>query len=170
MALLRVATYNINCCRDYIDAWGDKSPRAIADFIEKEQIEICGLNEVDINSERSLGYNQPEYVIDKLEELTGETYYSCFAAGLDGYHPPFDKEYAPTQGKALYGNAIISKYPIVNYRTVKVALEGTACCDRWIRASCISHCRGEDWRRNYYGNMYAFWNYEGRENVGGRNA
>ena len=123
MALLRVATYNINCCRDYIDAWGDKSPRAIADFIEKEQIEICGLNEVDINSERSLGYNQPEYVIDKLEELTGETYYSCFAAGLDGYHPPFDKEYAPTQGKAMYGNAIISKYPIVNYRTVKVALK-----------------------------------------------
>ena len=54
MGLLRVATYNINCCRDYIDAWGDKSPRAIADFIEKEQIEICGLNEVDINSERSL--------------------------------------------------------------------------------------------------------------------
>lgn len=123
MRLLRVATYNINCCRDYIDAWGDKSPRAIADFIEKEQIEICGLNEVDINSERSLGYNQPEYVIDKLEELTGETYYSCFAAGLDGYHPPFDKEYAPTQGKAMYGNAIISKYPIVNYRTVKVALK-----------------------------------------------
>ena len=123
MALLRVATYNIKCCRDYIDAWGDKSPRAIADFIEKEQIEICGLNEVDINSERSLGYNQPEYVIDKLEELTGKTYYSCFAAGLDGYHPPFDKEYAPTQGKAMYGNAIISKYSIVNYRTVKVALK-----------------------------------------------
>ena len=72
MKLLRVATYNINCCRDYIDAWGDKSPRAIADFIEKEQIEICGLNEVDINSERSLGYNQPEYVIDKLEETTGD--------------------------------------------------------------------------------------------------
>lgn len=121
MSLLRVATYNINCCRDYIDAWGDKSPRAIADFIEKEQIDICGLNEVDINSERSLGYNQPEYVKDKLEELTGETYYACFAAGLDGYHPPFDAEYAPTQGKAMYGNAIISRYPIVNYRTVRVA-------------------------------------------------
>ena len=36
MSLLRVATYNINCCRDYIDAWGDKSPRAIADFIVEE--------------------------------------------------------------------------------------------------------------------------------------
>ena len=74
MSLLRVATYNINCCRDYIDAWGDKSPRAIADFIEKEQIDICGLNEVDINSERSLGYNQPEYVKDKLD--------GCIAHGL----------------------------------------------------------------------------------------
>ncbi len=123
MKLLRVATYNINCCRDYIDAWGDKTPHAVADFIKNEKIEICGLNEVDINSERSLGYNQPEYVKNKLEELTGETYYYCFAAGLDGYHPPFDTDYAPTQGKALYGNAIVSKYPILNFRTVKVAVK-----------------------------------------------
>ncbi len=123
MSMLRVATYNINCCRDYIDAWGDKTPRAVADFIQKEQIDICGLNEVDVNSERSLGYNQPEYIKEKLEELTGNTYYYCFAAGLDGYHPPFDTDYAPTQGKAMYGNAIVSKYPIVSFRTVKVALK-----------------------------------------------
>jgi len=123
MKLLQVATYNINCCRDYINAWGDKSPRAIADFIKNEQIDICGLNEVDINSERSLGYNQPEYVKEKLEEMTGESYYYCFAAGLEGYHPPFDAQYAPTQGRALYGNAIVSKYPIENYRTVKVAFK-----------------------------------------------
>ena len=66
--------------------------------------------------------NGTAYEIE-LEELTGETYYYCFAAGLDGYHPPFDADYAPTQGKALYGNAIVSKYPILNFRTVKVAVK-----------------------------------------------
>jgi endonuclease/exonuclease/phosphatase family metal-dependent hydrolase len=123
MEKLRVATYNINCCRDYIDAWGDKSPRAVVAFIKEEKIDICGLNEVDVNSERSLGYDQPKFVKEKLEEETGEKYYYCFAAGLDGYHPPYDKEYVPTQGKAMYGNALVSRYPIVNYRTVKVALK-----------------------------------------------
>ena len=131
---LNVATYNILHCADLTDpetqetggdglAFPDKYVQLIQDY----EIDIIGMNEVDVNCQRSMGAykseyrneykcNQPKYIAEKLTEQTGEQYYWAFAASITN-HSRIEAAFA---GDALYGNAIISRYPIVSTRNFKV--------------------------------------------------
>ena len=123
-----VATYNIVRCSDQADPDKAIHPDNIVDFIVDNDIAICGLQEVEINSSRSLGWvkdeyykdgsHQPRYIAKKVSEKTGEDYYWAFSPSLDGYHAPAH----PELGDAQYGNALITKYPIVDMRYVNVAV------------------------------------------------
>lgn len=108
---LKVATYNVHRCEDV-----GSDPTKIAEFIKEYEIDIIGLNELDVNCNRSAGYNQPKVMCDWLTKNTGTQYYYAFAAALDGYH----KAAIAKDGNAQYGNAIISKYPIESTRVVYV--------------------------------------------------
>lgn len=122
-----VATYNIVRCEDQSDKLGETRPDNIVNFIYDNKIAICGLQEVEINSTRSAGWktdeyykegsHQPRYIADKLTEKTGEQYYWAFSVSLEGVHTPAHRD----DGPALYGNALISKYPIKSQRYVQMA-------------------------------------------------
>ncbi len=126
---LNIATYNI--------AHGEEGLTNIIKLIKDEKVDICGLNEVDRNMVRSSGLDQPKYMAEKLTRDTGEQYYWAFAAALDGYSTPFDAEYAETDGKAQYGNAIISKYPIVSARTVLISMREGQLEDNYERRALL---------------------------------
>lgn len=125
---LNVATYNILHAMDYpsyVKGETDINPDHIADFIYDNKIEICGLNEVDINCDRSSGFrmsdyykggsNQPKYIAEVLTERTGEQYYWAFGPALEGALAA-----AHSGSISMYGNAVISKYPILSVRNIQV--------------------------------------------------
>ncbi len=128
---LNVATYNILHCGDLTaddaNEHGAAHPDKYVELIRDNAIDIIGMNEVDINCQRSMGAakseyrevyhgNQPKYIAEKLTEQTGEQYYWEFAASITN-HKRIPAAFA---GDALYGNAIISRYPIVSTDTFKV--------------------------------------------------
>ena len=86
-------------------------PDNIADVIFRNDVAICGLNEVDWNCKRTDYLNEPYLIAKELTARTGVKHHWAFAAGLEGYHGPC----------AQYGNAIVSRYPIVSTRVVHVA-------------------------------------------------
>lgn len=125
---LNVSTYNIVHCADQQDPDKAIHPDNIVNYIDEHDIDIIGLNEVDVNCQRSMGWlkdeyytkygsHQPKYIAEKLTEKTGEQYYWAFAASLDGCL----KAAHSKLGNGQYGNAIISKYPILSTRTILVA-------------------------------------------------
>lgn len=109
--------------------------------------EIIALSEVDINAKRYCGAegteyyeggsNQVKYLAEQLTEKTGVQHYWAFSVDLNNWsssdgaaHPDMalediygggwiDPAYTQTN-QALYGNAIISKYPIVSCRQLQV--------------------------------------------------
>lgn len=94
---IKVITYNIHAG---IDTNGSFNLDRIAHIISEENADIVGLNEVDQCTSRSKGVDQAKYIADKLD-----------------YHYVFGKAINYSGGE--YGNAFISKYPIVaskNYR------------------------------------------------------
>lgn len=124
---LNIATYNIVHCADQTDPDLMINPDNIVKVIKENDVDIIGLNEVDVNCARSQGWvtgeyhlegsHQPKYIAEKLTEQTGEQYYWAFSASLDGCLTPAHQEL----GNGQYGNAIISKYPILSSRTLLVA-------------------------------------------------
>lgn len=110
---INISSFNIWHCGDYTKAPKNVVvPENISDFIYENDIAICGMQEVGVNWNRGGYYDQPKYIAEKLSEKTGIPYYSAFAAGLEEYH----------HEGAFYGNAIVSKYPIKNYRAVKLKM------------------------------------------------
>lgn len=107
---LNVATYNIWGAKDYSTEEHKVNTKNVAKFIAEQKIEICGLNEVDVNCKRTDYVHGPESICADLKEMTGETYYWVMGVGLDGYHNEGSK----------YGNALISKYPITKYETYPI--------------------------------------------------
>ena len=82
---------------------------------------------MDINCSRSIGFegseyreeyksNQPKYIAERLTELTGQEYYWAFAYSIKNA----EKIPSAQEGDALYGNAIVSRYPIQSVRSFKV--------------------------------------------------
>ena len=125
---VNICTFNVMRCQS--DVTGETRPDDIVDFLDYYNIEIAALQEVDVNNSRTSNKksnfkDQPKYIAEQLTEKTGEKYYYAFAAGLVGYHGTADStyknEYGFPDGIALYGNAIISKYPILSTRYVHIA-------------------------------------------------
>ena len=107
---LNVATYNIWGAKDFSTEEHKVNTKNVAKFIADQKIDVCGLNEVDVHSKRTDYVHEPEAICADLKEMTGETYYWVMGVGLDSYHNP----------GAQYGNALISKYPVVKYETYPI--------------------------------------------------
>ncbi len=138
-----VVSYNIVDCinheKDYII-----DPDSIVNALYDGGAEIMMLCEVDINSERSAGdpdseyfksgSNQPKYIAEKLTEKTGVQHYWAFSVDLNNWHPRADHDDMALEDiygggwidpkytnkhQAIYGNALITTYPIVSCREIK---------------------------------------------------
>jgi len=106
---IKVMTYNICSGRDFESAPVKKASEtkfnlcAAANVIKKYDPDIVGLNEVRGEGEHELFTPQAQI----LSELTGMKYY-FFGPAIE-----FD-------GKNPYGNALLSKYPIVSAKVVGI--------------------------------------------------
>ncbi len=142
---LKVASYNINFGQDNSVSGKPLNLQNIADVILENDLDVIALQEVHVyaGSKVSAGRHTP-YEVAKLATAgsqNGDTYYWAFAAGLEGYSsfgsmyssrlPGPTGWYTEGQGpgwdtvrQSGYGNAIISKYPILSVREVKVMAPG----------------------------------------------
>src|SRR4051812_31811202 len=87
---LRVATYNVHGCRG-ID--GRRSETRIAEVIALLDVDVVGLQELDLNRRRSGGVDQARVIATEL-----------------GWHWIFHP--ALRRVDELYGNAVLSRYPL----------------------------------------------------------
>lgn len=100
---LRLATYNI---RWGLGADGTRDLSRTAAVLRAMDADIVVLNEVDVNWRRSRNMDQPAY----LAQAAGYPYV---------YFAPALRTWASgTLGTSLYGNALLSRYPLGQTRTV----------------------------------------------------
>jgi endonuclease/exonuclease/phosphatase family metal-dependent hydrolase len=89
-ARLRVATYNVHGC---VGIDGRRSEQRIAEVIAAMDVDIVGLQELDLNRRRSAGTDQAGLIAERL----GWTRF---------FHP------AMRRAEEQYGDAILSRYPM----------------------------------------------------------
>lgn len=123
---LKIASYNIwyganELKTTYTERGGIAStsyePENVSNFLYDYDIDICGMQEVDVNVSRSNGDDQPALFAKTMTERTGRTYYSAFGAGLSTC---WARKPLNPDRPAGYGNCIVSKYPIVSSEVIKV--------------------------------------------------
>ena len=95
---LKLASFNIKHCAEGLDQ--------VASVIRAADADIIGLQEVDVNCDRSGGEDQPKL----LAEAAGYPYYR-FIHAID-------------LGKGEYGTAILSRYPILEFSVTPLKTEG----------------------------------------------
>ena len=108
-----LASFNIGAASKMYNRYDPRDIEMIAGFIKDCGGDIVALQEVDCGCDRSAGVDMAEYISAK--------------AGYPYYHfitiRPFQN--------GLYGTAILSKFPIVDKKTinykVKIAKQGTSC-------------------------------------------
>jgi endonuclease/exonuclease/phosphatase family metal-dependent hydrolase len=100
---LRVLSYNIHKCIGGVDRRYD--PQRVADVINHQHADVLLLQEVDHDVPRSNRDRQ----VDVLGELVGMRYRSWF--------PNVD-----VRGGGCYGNAILSRYPIVEASNIDLSI------------------------------------------------
>jgi len=96
---LKLLSYNIHSGHDFE---GKENLAAIGDFIKEVDADIVGLNEVDMKNERCGGIDQADF----LRERAGYSY-CAFSPSIEfrgGY----------------YGNALLSKYPILEAEPIAI--------------------------------------------------
>lgn len=104
---IRVMTYNIASCRNYeeVDEKGNakaSKPERVADVIREISPDVCGLNEVSHFSRNSC---ESDTQTPYLAKATGlENHFFGYAVHLTYANETYNKD---------YGNAVISKHPIV---------------------------------------------------------
>lgn len=114
---LRLLTWNIHKCIGGVDRRYD--PQRVADAIAHYQPDVVLLQEVDAGVKRSNGDHQ----VDLLGDLCGFHHRTWF--------PNVD-----IRGGGAYGNAILSRYPIVETRNVDLTI-------KWKKRRSVLHavCR-----------------------------
>lgn len=98
---LTVMTYNIAGGRDYHNIPAKFAPDAATEVIRSVSPDVCALNEVDYNLPRSGSVKLAEYIGEKL-----------------GYESYFAR--AVTWAPGDYGNALVSRYPIISAKTIAI--------------------------------------------------
>ena len=100
---MKIMSYNIQSCRDYITRKFD--PTKVINVIKEYEPDILGLNEV--RSEKLVETDDPSW-FNQTKRIAGgigyKYYFFAKAIKLQGY----------------YGNAIISKYPILNPEIIPI--------------------------------------------------
>ena len=100
---LRVLSYNIHKCIGGVDRRYD--PQRVADVINHQHADVLLLQEVDHDVPRSNRDRQ----VDVLGELVGMRYRSWFPN-------------VEVRGGGCYGNAILSRYPIVDTTNIDLSI------------------------------------------------
>ena len=95
---LRVATYNVHGC---VGMDRQRSEARIAEVIAQLSVDIVGLQELDLSRRRSAGVDQTGIIAEQL-----------------GWHSHFYP--AMRRGDEQYGNAIISRYPLMFRRAAEL--------------------------------------------------
>lgn len=95
-ASLRVATYNVHGC---VGTDGQRSETRIAEVIAEMSADVVGLQEVEVGRARSGKIDQPAVIAERL-----------------GWHCLFVP--AMIDGDALFGNAILSRAPLISKRRI----------------------------------------------------
>ena len=116
-------SYNIQSCRDYITRQFD--PTKLINVIKEYEPDILGLNEV--RSEKLVETNDPSWFnqTKTIADAMGYKYYFfAEAIKLQGY----------------YGNAIISKYPILNPEIIPIPDPLIKDEDVYYESRCILKC------------------------------
>jgi endonuclease/exonuclease/phosphatase family metal-dependent hydrolase len=103
---LRVATYNVHACYG-MDR--QRSETRIAEVIAELNVDLVGLQELDLSRPRSGGVDQAGLIAEKL-----------------GWHRYFHP--AMQTGDEHYGNAILSRYPLTLRRACALPGAGTFYC------------------------------------------
>ena len=116
-ATLRVATYNVRGC---VGLDGQRSESRIAEVIASMSADIVGLQELDTNRKRSAGVDQAALIAQQL----GWKHF---------FHP------AMQYGEEQYGDAIVSRVPLILRRAVEMSGCGPWYCREkrvaiWIEA------------------------------------
>ncbi|MBA3544126.1 MAG: endonuclease/exonuclease/phosphatase family protein [Chthoniobacterales bacterium] len=93
---IRVATYNVHGC---VGTDGERSETRIAEVIAALEVDIVGLQELDLSRARSAGIDQAGVIAEQL-----------------GWHRHFHA--AMRQGEEHYGHAILSRHPLELRRAV----------------------------------------------------
>lgn len=105
---MKIMTYNICSCHDYLEERTNNNKiikiEGVSNVIKKYSPDIVGLNEV-----RDEGDNNPDFQAQAriIAKNIGYKYY-YFAEAINPV------------GKGPYGNAIISKYPIISAENIKI--------------------------------------------------
>ena len=108
---LKVITYNIHHAQG---TDGVLDLERVAQVIQKSGAEVVGLQEVDKHwSERSNWVDQPAWLASRLKM------HYAYAANLD--LPPLN----PGEPRRQYGTAVLSKYPIKNFKNTLLPLYPT---------------------------------------------
>lgn len=115
---LKVMSYNTLHCEDW--KRGKIDFDAYADYIRETGAEIIGLNEVRGEGEKIEAYQAQAKI---LGEKLGYNYY--FAQAIEVY------------GKNPYGNAILSKHPIISAETIMVPDPPSRTYDRPYETRCV---------------------------------
>lgn len=120
---MKIMSYNIQSCRDYITRQFD--PTKVINVIKEYEPDILGLNEV--RSEKLVETNDPSWFnqTKTIADAMGYKYYFfAEAIKLQGY----------------YGNAIISKYPILNPEIIPIPDPLIKDEDVYYESRCILKC------------------------------
>ncbi len=104
--VLRVATYNVRGC---VGMDRQRSESRIAEVIASMSADVVGLQELDAKRKRSSGVDQAALIAEQL----GWKHF---------FHP------AIRHGEEQYGDAIVSRYPLMLKRTIELPGCGTWYC------------------------------------------
>lgn len=107
---MRVMTYNVHSC---IDTDRKNSLPRVVQLIKQEKIAVAGLNEIETFSPRTWFANQPKRLAQALDMVY--CYGPTIRLGRTGF----------------FGNAVLSRYPIVEHRNIKlpgVKIREPRCC------------------------------------------
>ncbi|KRX00012.1 Endonuclease/exonuclease/phosphatase [Pseudocohnilembus persalinus] len=102
--MISVATYNIHWCLGVDNVY---SIQRIADVIANLSVDIIGLQEMHRQTEQ---FNDDQ--LQELQKNLSEFKFSAFLQTMKGY--PSN----PKSTKGIYGNAILSKFPIIDEKII----------------------------------------------------
>lgn len=122
---LRIMTYNIAGGRDHHELPAKTiNPAAAGEVIKEFSPDIVGLNEVDFNHPRSGNIN----IAAETAHSTGIPYESRFARALELGRPG---------NRGSYGNALLSKYPVLLSEVISVPDPEDKSEDTYYETRCV---------------------------------
>lgn len=122
---MKLMSFNTQHCQNYLERKIDY--RVMADAIRSCGADVVGLNEIRSKGEAA----DYDYQTEALSALTGMKHF-YFAKAID------------VRGKNPYGNAILSKLPILSAETIPVPDPDPKRCDGYYETRCLLKAKLEN--------------------------